>query len=245
MKIKSIKVAGISYSPEEEFLKGNPYAEDDNLFDKNTVSYSISIMDKISDKYASGPMFIGASKTFVKDVIDSFKQEMPYVENGKVEISISVSGLRSDFKEAEQTTWKTHPIYFKKYGANKILDTVNDIVSKANAMDKDYLEYIIWQSDLEIDKERRKGYYNPQISKDEKSMRRKEERLKKIKDFEARQTDKKEDEKVKQDLMKEHKINTPFENLSLAKSKKTIKISKSQWLFLGKQAGWIPRDPIS
>jgi len=234
---------------ESEPDDSNKYKANYDLFREDSTSCSVSVNEPGS-KYPSwmgGSFFKGGFQKVKSTIINALEKNLPYEDNGTVEIDVSIGSDDSD-----KFVWKTHPLHLKNYSSDDFINVVSGAMNAANEMDEEYSAFNKWQGDLEESKERRKsGYYdNPEISPEDKAKGRQDQKRVKQDKYDAKQKERFDETALQNEhRTKRHDdLSNPFEGLSLSPvasvkdGKKTIKISRECWEGIAKTAGWISDD---
>jgi hypothetical protein len=223
----------------------NKYKANYDLFREDSTGCSVSVNEP-GAKYPSwmgGSFFKGGFQKVKSTIINTLEKNLPYEDNGTVEIDVSIGNDESD-----NFTWKTHPLHLKNYSADNFINVVSGAMKAANELDEEYSAFNNWQNDLINAKEDRKSsYYDyPEISPEDKAKSRQDRKQVKRDKYDAKQKEKAEEAALQEEhRTKRHDdLSNPFEGLSLSPvasvkdGKKTIKISRECWASIGKQAGW-------
>lgn len=222
-------------SSDYESLKSNKYFLNPSLYNNDSASISLNLTIAGSNAGFISDVFYIGGLDLVQNAVDGILKNFPSSENGNVTFAIDYFSHK-DSSIINSHKWKTHLIYYKRFGFEKILKVIIDACNKSIELDNEYNEYEKYQRQLIDEKESRKSGYArfERKSPKDKSLDRMKKKEDKLKSF----LDKQEEKNIENSYMEKSKgINTPFESIAVIKDNK-IKMSKGQWQSIGKQAGW-------
>lgn len=162
--IIGLKQAGQIKTAQAKPDESNPYMQDYNLHDKDSVTFYIGITELGKQpSFMSGPFYKGGKERFKSVVLNTLENNLPFEKGGDVKIEVNLTNYRDRSEGAGQLDsfeWTTNAMSLEKFTVKDLFENASVALRDANAMNEAYDEYAKWQEELTYQKDLRKGYYD-------------------------------------------------------------------------------------